>query len=112
MSTPAPAIPITFASIRQQPQKITHEIIVGKDVLELVTGAMYVDPLTIFREYVQNAADAIDEANALGHYNGTVLPRVDITFDHDERSVRIRDTGIGVPAASFTERLTAIGASK
>lgn len=112
MSNSAQAIPITFTSARQQAQKISHEIIVGKDVLELVTGAMYVDPLTIFREYVQNAADAIDEAHAMGHYSDTVFPRVDITFDHDERSVRIRDTGIGVPVAAFSERLTAIGGSK
>lgn len=112
MSSHSPAIPITFASARQQPQKISHEIHVGKDVLELVTGAMYVDPLTIFREYVQNAADAIDEAHTLGYYRDSVLPRVDITFDHAERNVRIRDTGIGVPISSFTDRLTAIGGSK
>lgn len=39
-------------------------IVIGKDVLELVSSAMYVDPLTIYREYVQNAADSIDEAQA------------------------------------------------
>ena len=39
--------------------------VVGKDVLELLSTAMYVDPLTIYREYVQNAADAIDEARRL-----------------------------------------------
>lgn len=33
------------------------EIVVGKDILELVSSAMYVDPLTIYREYIQNAAD-------------------------------------------------------
>ena len=40
------------------------DIVIGKDVLELLSTSMYVDPMTIYREYVQNAADAIDEARA------------------------------------------------
>ena len=46
--------------------KSIDEIVIGKDVLELVSSAMYVDPLTIYREYLQNAADAIDDAHAAG----------------------------------------------
>ena len=37
-------------------------VAVGKDILELLSSSMYVDPMTIYREYIQNAADAIDEA--------------------------------------------------
>ena len=32
------------------------DIRVGKDVIEIVTSGMYVSPVTVFREYVQNAA--------------------------------------------------------
>ena len=35
-------------------------------MLELVSSAMYVDPLTVYREYIQNAADAVDSARAAG----------------------------------------------
>ena len=52
---------VSLASLRSSPRRIEHEVEIGKDILELLTGAMYVDPLTIYREYVQNAADAIDE---------------------------------------------------
>ena len=48
--------------------KYIDEIVIGKDVLELVSSAMYVDPLTIYREYLQNAADAIDDAHAAELY--------------------------------------------
>ncbi len=41
-------------------------VVVGKDILELLSSAMYVDPLTIYREYIQNAADAIDQARHVG----------------------------------------------
>ena len=52
--------PETPWSFRDQP------IIVGKDILEVLSNAMYVDPLAIYREYIQNAADAIDEARRTG----------------------------------------------
>lgn len=82
-------------------------VVVGKDVLELLSTAMYVDPLTIYREYVQNAADAIDQARAAGLEAG----RVDITLDAAGRSVTIRDDAGGIPAAAFRNALTSVGAS-
>jgi molecular chaperone HtpG len=79
-------------------------IVIGKDVLELLSSSMYVDPMTIYREYVQNAADAIDLG---GLKNG----RVAIDIDPTERRIRIRDNGVGVPAEEFASRLMNLGAS-
>lgn len=90
---------------------IDGDIVVGKDVLELVAGAMYSDPLTVYREYIQNAADAIDEARDAGLLGPGKTPHVQISFDHANRSVRVRDIGVGVSNADFVQRLTAIGAS-
>ena len=90
---------------------LPHEIIIGKDILELVTSAMYIDPLTIYREYVQNAADSIEEARSEGLY-GREKGQVEISIDSENRVVRIRDNGVGVPNGEFAERLTSLGASK
>lgn len=87
------------------------EIVVGKDVLELVSSAMYVDPMTVYREYIQNAADALDDARRAGTVGIDEPGRVDITIDAALRTVRIRDNGIGLPCASFAHTLTAIGGS-
>src|SRR5262249_26161948 len=38
-------------------------------------------------------------------------PHISISLDHEQRSVVIRDRGIGVPNSDFVRRLTAIGAS-
>jgi molecular chaperone HtpG len=92
--------------------EISEHIMVGKDVLDLVTGAMYVDPLSIYREYIQNAADAIQEARDAGLYTGQIAPKVHITVDSQLRAVTIRDNGIGVAQKDFIARLTAVGASK
>ncbi len=88
-----------------------EEVLVGKDVLELVSSAMYVDPLTIYREYVQNAADSIDDARRFGLLSEQEAGRVDIQFDHGTRCVVLRDNGIGLAWPQFILRLTALGMS-
>lgn len=81
--------------------------VVGKDVLELLSTAMYVDPLTIYREYVQNAADAIDQARAVGREAG----KIEIVLDAAARTATIRDDAAGIPASDFRRVLTSVGAS-
>lgn len=86
-------------------------ITIGKDVLELLSSAMYTNPLSLFREYVQNAADAIDEAfanNLLSESEG----RIEIEINSDQREIVIRDNGIGICAENAEQVLTAFGGSK
>ena len=87
------------------------DVVVGKDVLELVSSAMYVDPLTIYREYVQNAADSIDEARQKGLLSEREPGRVDIQLIPGSRSVRLRDNGAGLAWPEFVSRLIALGMS-
>lgn len=87
------------------------EIIIGRDVLELISSAMYIDPMTVYREYVQNAADAIDDARRRGLLAAEELGRVDITVDAASRSVRIRDNGTGISNIEFPRRMAALGGS-
>ena len=86
-------------------------VVVGKDVLELLSSAMYVNPLVIYREYVQNATDAIDDAVTAGYLSGIADGRIDIGVDHIDRRVVIRDNGIGVANADFPARMLSFGAS-
>lgn len=87
------------------------EIVVGKDVLELVSSAMYVDPMTVYREYIQNAADAADEARVAGLLEPETLGLVDISVDLTARAVIIRDNGCGIPFNEFGRRISALGGS-
>lgn len=86
-------------------------VVIGKDILELLSSAMYTDPLSIYREYVQNSADAIQDARWSGPLTPTDAGRVDITIDYDDRRVVIRDNGTGIPVAEAPRRLLAIGGS-
>src|SRR5262249_49629885 len=84
-------------------------ILVGKDIMELLSCSMYIDPMSIYLEYVQNAADAIDEAkSSSSEHQG----QIHISIDPLARVVLIRDNGCGISQSKFVQRLTAFGASK
>lgn len=95
----------------KQPQwsKPSEQIFIGKDILELLSTSMYIDPLTMYREYIQNAADAHDADAAK---TGTPTPgTVRIKIDRQERSILISDDGLGLSEREFHKRLTSIGGS-
>lgn len=96
----------------RQPEWVKHleHIFVGKDVLELLSSAMYIDPLSMYREYVQNSADAFEHSQTGGGHSG-LNGRVDITINQTDRSIVIRDNGPGLKEREFYEKLTAIGGS-
>src|SRR3989441_8395672 len=90
---------------------LTSEIVVGKDILELLSTAMYVDPLAILREYVQNAADAIDAAHLDGLLGSNAPGRIDVQIHGESRELVVKDNGSGVNVADAERVLVAFGAS-
>lgn len=88
-----------------------RDIKVGKDILELLTSAMYINPLSVFREYIQNASDSIDEASFNKIYGPGEKGHIQINLDAKTRSIQIRDNGIGIPTDEVYNRLASFGAS-
>ena len=86
-------------------------IFVGKGVLELLSSAMYINPLTLFREYIQNAVDAIDDAVASNHLVSSQDGRIDITLDQQNRRIAMRDNGSGLTNKAFAATMLTIGDS-
>jgi len=84
---------------------------VSKDIFELLSIAMYPDPLALYREYIQNAADAVEQGIREGIYSGRTSPRIDVVIDVDKRNVKIRDNGVGISNRDFVGILTALGGS-
>lgn len=89
-----------------------EDVAIGKDVLELLSSSMYVDPMSVYREYVQNAADAIDEARDRGLLGRETPGKVELHFDTGNRALRIRDNGTGIEKTEFERRMTGFGGSK
>lgn len=108
MSTVLPIL----TSIRSDWKIVTEAPVLGKDVLELLSSSMYVNPLSIYREYVQNATDSIEEAASLGQLRRPSDGKIELTIDPVSRLIRVRDNGTGIPEKEFTKRLIALGASR
>ncbi|MBO0937639.1 ATP-binding protein [Fibrella sp. HMF5335] len=69
--------------------------VIGKYVIENLTVGMYDDPLCIYREYIQNSADAIDQAVSIGlveKKDASIFIHIDTAL----KSITITDNGIGV----------------
>lgn len=89
----------------------THQLLIGKFTLESLTSGLYVSPLDLYREYVQNAADSIDEALEQGILKKGE-EKISITVSESERIIKISDNGTGVGANDIYSNLIDIGNSK
>ncbi|MCB1193817.1 MAG: ATP-binding protein [Leptospiraceae bacterium] len=78
---------------------------IGKSFIELVTEGMYEDCRDIYREYIQNSADAIDKAEKLNLYDSKEKPRIEIIIDKENRKIIIEDNGSGIKSNDTQEVL-------
>ena len=80
----------------------------GMYLLETLTSGMYNEPLSMYREYLQNAVDSID---LVGHKGKETHREINIDLNPIQRSIKIYDNGLGIPSAVAEETLSAIGSS-
>ena len=86
-------------------------IVIGKHTLESLTSGMYSDPYVVYREYIQNATDSIDDAirqGLLGPDEGII----DVDIDPAERRISVFDNGCGVASSLAIKTLISIGNSR
>lgn len=84
--------------------------VIGKNIIENLTTGMYEDSKIIYREYIQNSADAIDKAVKDG-----LLQKdeafIDIEIDEKNRKIVIKDNATGIPKDEFVKLLSDIANS-
>lgn len=86
--------------------------IFGASVLETLTTGMYTNSLDSIRELVQNAFDSARKARKDGILKQDEPASIEITIDKFNRSLSVRDNGVGVSVGDAAERLTNVGTSK
>ena len=87
------------------PKTDITESLVGGDVISLITAGMYINPLAIYREYIQNAVDAI--ATVSDHRG-----RIEIDIDPVGLRLSIRDNGPGLSPEKARRALVPIARSE
>ena len=79
---------------------------VGVGIVEVITESLYDDPIVVFREYVQNSADALslveNEQN-----------KSDLLIDiwKSDKNLYFLDNGCGIDANSFKRKMSSIADS-
>ncbi len=84
---------------------------IGKGTLPSVSDGMYRDSFFLFREYIQNSADSIDEAIRKGILNKNEA-QIEISIDEEERRIVIQDNGVGISKDLAESYLVNVGDSK
>lgn len=87
-----------------------NEPVAGKFLLEILTRGMYSNPMHVYREYIQNSSDSIDKAIEAGILQSAEA-EIHISIDAKERSIIIRDNGLGIPLDIARIKLMNVGAS-
>jgi hypothetical protein len=85
--------------------------VIGKYVIENLTVGMYDDPYCIFREYIQNSADALDKAidtGTLTHSDAAIS----VEIRADERRIVFEDNGTGIPVKEVATMLQNVAQSE
>lgn len=85
-------------------------------LLHLIIHSLYSHKEIFLRELISNSSDALDKLKFLtltdDKYKGINFePRVDIFFDHKEKTLTISDTGIGMNEQELDENLGTIARS-
>lgn len=84
-----------------------QKVQIGGDLIASLSYGLYGNPLDVYRELVQNAVDAYEEA-------GTPLPgrQVDIEINRAARRISVRDYATGLSRQAMLARLFTIGNSR
>lgn len=86
---------ILYNSVVQMDKDELMNVEIGKYALESLTIGMYSEPKIVYREYIQNSVDSLEEAVADGLIEEQGM-RIDIIVDVENSKISIRDNGMGV----------------
>jgi hypothetical protein len=79
----------------------------GMYLLETLTSGMYNEPLSIYREYIQNSVDAIDQLDE----DKRNEHKISIDLNPFNRQIKISDNGAGISSEIAKATLSSIGSS-
>ena len=86
----------------------------SKRLLDLMINSIYTNKEIFLRELISNASDAIDKYHDVSLKEGNVKPldyKIDVNLDKDNRTITIKDNGIGMTYDEIINNLGTIAKS-
>lgn len=90
---------------------INHKPRIGKGLINMLMFQMYGDEKLIYREYIQNARDAINDAVKEGLLEDITSGCISITINPTNKFIKIRDNGTGISVSKVESVLLNIADS-
>src|ERR1035437_552890 len=84
---------------------------IGKHIVDILTQSMYEDSRFIYREYIQNSADAIDKAIREGLLTKEES-EIHIRIERSQRNIIIEDNATGIQQSKVIEILKNVADSQ
>lgn len=86
--------------------------IIGKFALDSLTIGMYENEKVIFREYIQNSTDAIDQAIHIGLLKSREEAKIEVIIEKEAKKIKVIDNGPGIDSSKAYSKLCDIGNSE
>ena len=85
---------------------------IGKSQMRQYMGELYEDCMVVYREYIQNACDAIEDAVEKGLITDRKKTTIVVTIDTFNHNIIIEDKGIGISVENIGPYLVDVASSK
>ncbi len=85
---------------------------IGKDQMRQYMGGLYENSMVIFREYLQNACDAVEQALQEGLIPNRRQANIAVVIDHYNNKITIEDVGIGISKDNIGPYLVDVASSQ
>jgi len=89
-----------------------HKSKIGKDQMRQYMGGLYENSMVIFREYLQNACDAVEQAFQSGLIKSRRDANIAVTVDQFNKRIIIHDIGIGIARENIAPYLVDVASSQ
>lgn len=90
---------------------MSEQVVIGKNIIEILTTGMYENPLVIYREYIQNSVDAINQAISLEILEERRDGEIYIQISPEKKNITFYDNAVGIRSNVAWKILTSVAAS-
>lgn len=84
---------------------------IGKDQMRQYMGSMYENSMVVYREYLQNACDAVEQALRNGLIPNRRQANIAVSIDQYNKSITVEDVGIGIARKNIGDYLVSVASS-